>query len=88
MIKWNEQHLEELVRKMGLERTPGQGKTPIHLSLYNFPYADNHPLLTQVIRLDAAAWSVLGYDETDRISAVRYLGSLKCRTEGSAPSDS
>ena len=81
VVKWNKQHLRELVRKIGLRRTPGQGKTPIHLSLYVADWAPE-PLLTQVIRLDAAAWSVLGYDETDRVSAVQYLGSLKCRTEG------
>ena len=34
MTEWNERQLEELVRKMGLERTPGQEKSPIHLSLY------------------------------------------------------
>ena len=79
MIEWNEERLKELVRKMGVQRTSGQGESPIHLSLYNSPYADAYPLLTQIMRLDAAAWSVLGYDETDRVSVVRYLGALGCR---------
>ena len=66
---------------MGLRRTRGQGESPIHLSLYNSPYADAYPLLMQKMRLDAAAWAALGYTETDRVSATRYLGSLGCRTD-------
>ena len=31
--------------------------------------------------LDASKWTALGYDETDRVSVTRYLGSLKCRTD-------
>ena len=82
MIKWNERRLKELVRKMGCRRTPGQRKTPIHLTLYGcLPYTP-WPLLTRIMQLDATAWSTLGYDETDRVSVIRYLGSLGCRTEG------
>ena len=79
MTEWNEQHLEELVRKMRLERAPRQEKVPIHQSLFvpGFP----RPILTQIMRLDAAAWAALGYDENDRVSVTRYLGSLKCRTD-------
>ena len=79
MIEWNEERLEELVRKMGLGRAPGQEKVPIHQSLFvpGFPL----PLLTQIMTLNAAAWTALGCDETDRVSAVRYLDSLKCRTD-------
>ena len=80
MIEWNEQRLEELVRKMGLKRVPGQGKTPIHLSLYN-PHWNPEPLLTKIMCLDASKWTALGYDETDRVSVVRHLGSLGCRTD-------
>ena len=81
MIEWNEQRLEELVRKMGLKRVPGQGKTPIHLSLYGAsPWAD--PLLTRIMELDADRWAAIGYDEADRVSVTRYLGSLGCRTDG------
>ena len=81
MIEWNEQRLEELVRKIGLRRAPGQGKTPIPLSLYSTP-GRPMPLLTRIMRFDATEWSALGYDETDRVSGIRYLGSLGCRTEG------
>ena len=80
MIEWNEQRLEELVRKMGLKRVPGQGKTPIHLSLYD-PSWNSDPLLTKIMWLDAREWQALGYDETDRVSVTRYLGSLGCRTD-------
>ena len=80
MIEWNEQRLEELVRKMGLKRVPGQGKTPIHLSLYD-PSWNSDPLLTKIMWLDAREWQALGYDETDRVSVTRYLGGLGCRTE-------
>ena len=80
MADWNELHLEELVRKMGLRRTPGQRGVPIHLSLYG-PSWSSEPLLTKIMRLDAAAWSALGYDETDRVSITRYLGSLGCLTD-------
>ena len=79
MTKWNEQRLEELVRKMGLERASGQGEVPIHLSLYG-PSWNPEPLLARVMRLNATEWSALGYDETDRVSGTRYLGSLGCRT--------
>ena len=81
MIEWNEQRLEELVRKMGLKRVPGQGKTPVHLSLYN-PHWNPEPLLTKIMCLDASKWTALGYTETDRVSVTRYLGSLGCRTDG------
>ena len=80
MIEWNEHRLEELVRKMGLRRTPGQGKTPPHLSLYG-PSRASKPLLTKIVRLDTHEWTALGYDETDRVSLVRHLGSLGCRTD-------
>ena len=81
MTEWDKQRLEELVRKMKLQRALGQGKSPIHLTLYGcLPYTPA-PLLTQIMRLDANAWVALGYDETDRVSVVRYLGSLKCRTD-------
>ena len=73
MIEWNEQRLKELVRKMGLELAPEQGEVPIHLSLYG-PSYDSEPLLMMIMTLDAAAWAALGYDETDRVSGVRYLG--------------
>ena len=75
---WNEQRLKQLVQKMKLRRTPGQGKTPIHLSSYSGSLRGRAPLLAQIMRLDAAAWSSLGYTETDRISVVQYLGSLGC----------
>ena len=78
MTEWNEERLEELVRKMGLKRVPGQGKIPIHLSLYESGYK---PLLAQIMLLDAKKWQTLGYDETDRVSVVRYLGGLGCRTD-------
>ena len=81
MIAWNEQRLKELVRKMGLRRTQGQGRTPIHLSLYG-PSGSSESLLTKIMRLDAAVWSALGYDESDWVSVVRYLGILECRTDG------
>ena len=80
MIEWNEQRLKELVRKMKLRRAPGQGKTPIHLSLYRAPFGPE-PLLAKIMRLDAGKWVALGYDETDRISVIRYLGSLGCRAD-------
>ena len=80
MIEWNEHRLEELVRKMGLERMSGE-KTPIHLSLYGTP-GGSKPLLTKIMRLDASKWTALGYDETDRVSVVQYLSSLGCRTDG------
>ena len=80
MTEWNERHLEALVRKMGLKRAPGQGGTPIHLSLHDSSY-DSEPLLTKIMRLDAGKWVALDYDETDRISVARYLGSLGCRTD-------
>ena len=80
MTEWNERHLKELVRKMGLRRTQGQGGTPIHLSLYG-PSWNSEPLLAKIMRLDAASWAVLGYDETDRVSGVQYLGSLGCRAD-------
>ena len=80
MIEWNEQRLEELVRKMGLERAPGQGEAPIHLSRYRSFWGPK-PLLMQIMRLDANEWTALGYTETDRVSVTRYLGSLKCRTD-------
>ena len=80
MIEWNEQRLEELVRRMKLQRAPEQEKTPIHLSLYYGPYGGPEPLLAQVMRLDAKEWRVLGYDETERVSVTQYLGSLGCRT--------
>ena len=80
MIEWNEQNLKDLARKMGLRRVRGQGKAPIHLSLYG-PSLDSEPLLTKIMRLDADQWAALGYDETDRVSATRYLGSLKCRMD-------
>ena len=81
MIEWDEKRLKELVRKMGLRRTPGQGKTPIHLSLYD-PSRASKPLLTKIVCLDASKWAALGYTETDRVSVVQYLGSLECRKEG------
>ena len=81
MIEWNEQRLEELVRKMGVQRTSGQGELPIHLSLY---ISDQGPasLLVKIMGLDAGRWAALGYAETDRVSGVRYLGGLGCRTDG------
>ena len=79
MIEWNEQRLEELVRKMGVQRTPGQEKAPIQLSLYRSPFGPE-PLLTKIMRLDAKEWRALGYDETERVSVTQYLGSLGCRT--------
>ena len=82
MTLWNEQRLEELVRKMGLERSHGYEQSPIHLSLYNSPYADAYPLLTQIMTLDVNTWVAMGYAETDRVSVVQYLGSLGCRTDG------
>ena len=81
MTEWNEQRLKELVRKMGLERSHGYEQSPIHLSLYNSPYADAYPLLTQIMTLDTNEWQILGYAETDRVSVTRYLGGLNCRTD-------
>ena len=81
MTEWNEHRLKELVRKMGLRRTPGQGKIPIHLTLYDCLPCTPASLLTQIMMLDANAWAALGYAETDRVSMVRYLGSLGCRTD-------
>ena len=81
MIKWNEQRLEELVRKMGLERSHGCVQSPIHLSLYRAP-SRSEPLLTRIMRLDTNEWQILGYAETDRVSVTQYLGSLGCRTDG------
>ena len=78
MIRWNEQRLEELVRIMKLRRTPGQGKLPIHLSLYGSS-RNSEPLLTKIMQLNANAWS---YTETDRVSVVRYLGTLGCKADG------
>ena len=84
MIKWDEQRLKELVRKMGLRRTPGQGKPPIHLSLYG-SRRTSRPLLAAILELGLDEWALLGYTETDRVSVTRYLGSLKCRTDGAFP---
>ena len=81
MIEWNEQNLKDLARKMGLRRVRGQGKAPIHLSLYRAPFGPE-PLLAKIMRLDADQWAALGYDETDRVSLVQYLGSLGCRADG------
>ena len=81
MIEWNEKRLKELVRRMGLRRTPDQGKTPIHLSLYGSS-REPKPLLTKIVCLNVAKWSALGYTETDRVSVVQYLSSLGCRTDG------
>ena len=80
MIRWDEKHLEELVQKMGLERAPEQENVPVHQSLFvpGFPL----PLLTQIMQLDAKKWRALGYDETDRVSVTRYLGSLGYRMNG------
>ena len=80
MIEWNEQCLKELVRKMGLRRTPGQGKPPIHLSLYG-SRRTSRPLLAAILELGLDEWALLGYTETDRVSVIRYLGSLGCRTD-------
>ena len=80
MIRWDEKRLKELVRKMKLRRMPGQGKTPIHLSLYGSS-RDVSPLLAKIMQLNTIEWSALGYDETDRISVVRYLGGLGCLTD-------
>ena len=77
VTEWNERRLEELVRKMGLERAPEQGEVPIHLSLYG-PSRNSEPLLTKIMRLYATKWTALGYTEMDRVSVVRYLGSLRC----------
>ena len=63
MIEWDEKRLKELVRKMGLRRTPGQGKTPIHLSLYGLSYAP-WPLLAQIMMCDRNRWTALGYKES------------------------
>ena len=81
MIRWNGKRLAELVRDMGLRRVRGQGKTPIHLSLYG-NLEDSGPFLAHVMQLNAKEWSTLGYDETDRVSLVQYLGSLGCRADG------
>ena len=81
MTEWNERRMKELVRKMELRRTPGQGKSPIHLSQYHCSSWGSSPLLTQIMKLDAAAWSALGCTETDRVSVTRYLGSLGCLTD-------
>ena len=81
MILWNEQQLKELVRRMKLRRTPGQGEPPIHLSLYG-PSWDSEPLLTKIMWLDADQWTALGYAETDQVSVTRYLGDLGCRADG------
>ena len=80
MTEWNKQHLEELVRKMGLRCVRGQEETPIHLSQYG-PFPRSEPLLTKIMRLNVMKWSSLGYTETDRVSITRYLGSLGCRTD-------
>ena len=63
MTEWNEQRLEELIRRMRRRQ------------------ASSQPFLTQIMRLDAKKWQALGYDETDRVSVTRYLGSLGCRTD-------
>ena len=81
MIEWNKQNLRDLVRKMELRRVRGQGKAPIHLSLYRAPVGPE-PLLAKIMRLDAGKWVALGYDETDRVSLVQYLGSPGCRADG------
>ena len=83
MAEWNEQRLEELVRKMGLERLYGYEQSPIYLSLYESSEY-SCPLLAHVMQSDATEWSALGYDETDRVSITRYLGSLGCRTDDAA----
>ena len=82
MIEWNEEHLKELVRKMGLKRASGQEEAPIHLSLYVVPHitsVHHEPFLAQIMRLDVKKWQALGYDETERVSVTQYLGSLGCR---------
>ena len=81
MIRWDEKHLKELVRKMGLERSHGYEQSPIHLSLYG-PSWSSEPLLTKIMRLDANEWAALDHTETDRVSVTRYLGSLGCRADG------
>ena len=81
MIEWNKQSLKDLVQKMKLRRAPGQEKAPIHLNLY-CGNRHSHPFLTQVMMCSTNRWQTLGYDETDRVSLVRYLGNLGCRTEG------
>ena len=80
MIEWNERHLKELIQRMRLWLTPEQESLPVYLSLYG-PSYDSKPLLTKIMRLDANAWTALGYTETDRVSVTRYLGSLGCRTD-------
>ena len=69
MTEWNGRRLEEFVRKMGLRRTPGQGKIPIHLSLYG-PSRESKPLLTKIISFDAKKWRAMDYTETDRVSVT------------------
>ena len=69
MTEWNEQRLEELVRKMELRRASGQGKTPPHLTLYIAVWS-SEPLLTKIMQLDADKWAALGYTETDRVSVA------------------
>ena len=78
MIRWDERSFEDLVRKAGLRRTPGQGKTPIHLSLYGT--RGGEPLMTILAaRIEPARWQTLGYSEIDRVSAMKALCCLGCR---------
>ena len=79
MTEWNERCLETLVLNMKLQQVSGQTEAPIHLMEYGPGRPE--PLLAKIVRCDAAAWAALGYDETDRVSLVRHLGSLGCRTE-------
>ena len=85
MIEWNERRLEELVRKMELKQDPESKQAPIHLSLYelNLYRSDrgSAPLMMQVMRRTPDEWTAWGYDETDQVSLVRYLGSLGCRAD-------
>ena len=77
MMVWNEESLKGLVRKMKWRRSPGQGRLPQHIASWG--PSPQRSLLTKIVEIDSNEWAALGYTETDRISAVQYLGNLKCR---------
>ena len=76
MIRWNERRLEELVRKMQLQRLFDE-ELPVQLNLYRaFDESRHWSLLTQIMKLNTVGIGA------DRVSATRYLESLKCRAYG------
>ena len=84
MTRWNDKSLRTLARKMGLQNvrdpsSPSLGDEPVHLGSYG-PY-HAAPFLSHLVSTSPERWRELGYTETDRVSLVRHLKALHCRTD-------